>query len=155
YSHPGSRKPAMNRAAHELEQRLLQNHTRRHFFKDCALGLGKIALGSMLLSRGVSAQQPAPHAANPLAPRPPHFPAKVKNVIYLFMAGGPSQLELWDYKPRLVELNDQPIPQSFIEGRRFAFMSSFTSQVPKLLGTRRQFRQHGECGAWVSELLPH
>src|SRR5437660_8919625 len=88
-----------------------------------------------------------------MAPRPPHFKPRAKNVIYLFMAGGPSQLELFDYKPRLIELNGQPIPQSFIEGKRFAFMGS--SHGTKLLGTRRQFRQHGRCGAWVSELFPH
>ena len=69
------------------------------------------------------------------------------------MAGGPSQLELFDYKPKLVELNGQPIPQSFIEGKRFAFMDS--SHGTKLLGTRRAFKQHGQSGAWVSELFPH
>jgi hypothetical protein len=74
-------------------------------------------------------------------------------VIYLFMAGGPSQLELFDFKPKLVELNGQPIPQSFIEGKRFAFMGS--SHGTKLLGTRRRFKRHGPSGAWVSELFPH
>jgi hypothetical protein len=69
------------------------------------------------------------------------------------MAGGPSQLELFDYKPKLVELNGQPIPQSFIEGKRFAFMG--TSHGTKLLGTRRQFKRHGQSGMWVSELFPH
>jgi hypothetical protein len=69
------------------------------------------------------------------------------------MAGGPSQLELFDYKPRLVELNGQPIPQSFIEGKRFAFMG--TSHGTKLLGTRRAFQQHGQAGTWVSEMFPH
>jgi hypothetical protein len=88
----------MNPPESKLEQRLLQNRTRRHFFKDCALGLGKIALGSLLVERGLSSGQ-QPQAANPLAPRPPHFPPRVKNVIYLFMAGGPSQLELFDYSP--------------------------------------------------------
>src|SRR5437660_7315832 len=87
-----------------------------------------------------------------MAPRPPHFKPRAKNVIYLFMAGGPSQLNPFDYKPRLIELSGQPIPQSFIEGKRFAFMGS--SHGTKLLGTRRQFRQHGRCGAWVSELFP-
>jgi hypothetical protein len=82
-----------------------------------------------------------------------HHPAKAKNVIFLFMAGGPSQLELFDYKPRLQELNGQPIPQSYIEGKRFAFMG--TSHSVKLLGARRQFKKHGQSGAWVSDLLPH
>jgi hypothetical protein len=95
----------------------------------------------------------APKLVNPFAPKPPHFPARAKNIIYLFMAGGPSQLELFDYKPKLVELNGQPIPQSFIEGKRFAFMGS--SHGTKLLGTRREFKQHGQSGAWVSNLFPY
>ena len=81
------------------------------------------------------------------------FTPRAKNVIYLFMAGGPSQLELFDYKPKLVELNGQPIPQSYIEGKRFAFMGS--SHGTKLLGTRREFKQHGQSGMWVSNLFPH
>jgi hypothetical protein len=76
-------------------------------------------------------------------------------VIYLFMAGGPSQLELFDYKPQLQALNDQPVPQSFMDGKRFAFMDTFTKDVPKLMGTRRRFARHGQCGAWISECLPH
>ena len=116
------------------------------------MGLGGIALASLLSERKLFGATPEP-VANPMAPRPPHFKPRAKNVIYLFMAGGPSQLELFDYKPRLIELNGQPIPQSFIEGKRFAFMGS--SHGTKLLGTRRQFRQHGRCGAWVSELFPH
>jgi len=125
--------------------------TRRWFFQQCGLGLGGIGLASLLSERKLFGATPA--AANPTAPHPPHFKPRAKNVIYLFMAGGPSQLELFDYKPKLIELNGQPIPQSFIEGKRFAFMGS--SHGTKLLGTRRQFRQHGRCGAWVSELFPH
>ena len=131
---------------------ILPSLTRRHFFSRCAMGLGGIALASLLSERKLFGATPEP-VANPMAPRPPHFKPRAKNVIYLFMAGGPSQLELFDYKPRLIELNGQPIPQSFIEGKRFAFMGS--SHGTKLLGTRRQFRQHGRCGAWVSELFPH
>jgi hypothetical protein len=88
-----------------------------------------------------------------MAPRPPHFKPRAKNIIYLFMAGGPSQLELFDYKPKLIELNGQPIPESFIEGKRFAFMG--TSHGTKLLGTRRAFKQRGQSGMWVSEMFPH
>ena len=88
-----------------------------------------------------------------MAPKRGHHAAKAKNIIYLFMAGGPSQLELLDYKPKLIELNGQPIPQSFIEGKRFAFMDS--SHGTKLLGTRRTFKQHGKSGAWVSDLFPY
>jgi hypothetical protein len=133
-------------------QLLLQ--TRRHFFRQCGLGVGKIALASLLCEGRLLAGDKAAFV-NPLAPQQPHFPARVKNVIYLFMAGGPSQLELFDYKPRLQALNGQPIPDSYLKGKRFAFMDSFTKQVPKLLGTRRKFAQHGRCGAYVSELLPH
>ena len=125
--------------------------TRRQFFSRCAMGLGGIALASMFQERGLFAATPA--AVNPMAVKPPHFPAKAKNIIYLFMAGGPSQLELFDHKPRLNELNGQPIPQSFIEGKRFAFMGS--SHGTKLLGSRRQFKRHGQSGMWVSDLFPH
>ena len=96
-----------------------------------------------------------PRSANPLAARPGHFPARAKSVIYLFMAGGPSQLELFDYKPQLQKYSGQPIPDSFIKGRRFAFMDIFTKEHPKLLGTVRKFARHGQSGAWVSALLPH
>ncbi|MDO8542097.1 MAG: DUF1501 domain-containing protein [Opitutaceae bacterium] len=124
--------------------------TRRHFFSRCGVGLGGIALASLLGSRRLSAATPF---ANPLAPKPPQFAPRAKNVIFLFMAGGPSQLELFDYKPKLMELNGQPIPASFIEGKRFAFMG--TSHGTKLLGTRRTFSQHGNSGMWVSDLFPH
>src|SRR5688572_28873523 len=125
--------------------------TRRHFFSQCALGLGSVALGSLLNDQLLAAE--APKLVNPFAPKSPHFAPRAKNIIYLFMAGGPSQLELFDYKPKLVELNSQPIPQSFIEGKRFAFMSS--SHGTKLLGSRRVFKRHGQSGAWVSDLFPY
>ena len=126
--------------------------TRRQFFSRCALGLGSIALASLLKEQELFGAGAAA-SLNPMASRPPHFPAKAKNIIYLFMAGGPSQLELFDYKPKLQELNGQPIPDSFIEGKRFAFMGS--SHGTKLLGTRRAFKQHGQSGMWVSEMFPH
>ena len=134
-------------------ERQLLAITRRHFFGQCAVGLGSIALASMLgeTARGNEVRD----MANPMAPRKPHYRAKAKNIIYLFMAGGPSQLELFDYKPKLVELNGQPIPESFIAGKRFAFMDTFGKERPKLLGTRRNFARHGRNGAWVSELFPH
>jgi hypothetical protein len=134
----------------------LAAQTRRHFFSRCALGLGGIALASMLNGRKAYGADPAAGLtplSNPMAPRAGHFAPRAKNIIYLFMAGGPSQLELFDYKPKLVELNGQPIPPSLIEGKRFAFMDS--SHGTKLLGTRREFRQHGQSGAWVSDLFPH
>jgi len=137
-----------------LNPLLLQ--TRRHFFKDCSIGLGSLALCSLLNNNNLlRAQNQADSFGSPQAPRSPHFPAKAKSVIYLFMAGGPRQLELFDYKPKLQELNGQPIPESFIKNKRFAFMDLFTKEVPKLLGTKRRFARHGQCGAYVSECLPH
>ncbi|HYE31372.1 MAG TPA: DUF1501 domain-containing protein [Methylomirabilota bacterium] len=130
----------------------LQRATRRQFFSRCGMNIGGIALASLMNKAGMLSSSGA-QPANPMAPRAGHHKAKAKNVIYLFMAGGPSQLELFDYKPKLVELNGKPIPQSFIEGKRFAFMDS--SHGTNLLGTRRAFKQHGQSGAWVSELFPH
>jgi hypothetical protein len=115
------------------------------------MGLGSIALGSLLNDQLLAAN--SSKLVNPFEPKAPHIPPRAKNIIYLFMAGGPSQLDLFDYKPKLAELNGQPIPQSFIEGKRFAFMGS--SHGTKLLGTRREFKQHGQSGAWVSDLFPH
>src|SRR6266487_4105253 len=108
--------------------------TRRHFFRDCSIGLGSMALGSLLSNDRLLAapRDPAEPFSSLQVPRKPHFPAKAKSVIYLFMAGGPSQLELFDYKPKLQELNGQPIPESFIKNKRFAFMGS--SHGTKLLG---------------------
>ena len=128
--------------------------TRRHFFRDCAVGLGSVALASMIGERKLAAAESAP-VVNPLAAKPPHFAPKAKSVIYLFMAGGPSQLELFDYKPTLNQLNGKPIPESYIEGKRFAFMDMFTKEVPKLLGTRRKFARRGQSGQLVSDCLPH
>ena len=116
------------------------------------MGLGGIALASLLSDQKVLAA-PTTKLVNPLEPKPGHLPARAKNIIYLFMAGGPSQLELFDYKPKLIELNGKPIPQSFIEGKRFAFMGS--SHGTNLMGTRRAFKQYGRSGAWVSEMFPH
>lgn len=136
-----------------MNEQQLQLQTRRHFFQDCAFGVGKIALASLLTEGGLASAQP--RVVNPLAPKRPHFTGRAKNVIYMFMAGGPSQLELFDYKPRLQALNGEPIPDSYLRDRRFAFMSTFTREVPKLLGARRTFRQHGQSGAYVSDLMPH
>src|SRR4051812_20066891 len=141
----------------------LHSLTRRHLFGQCAMGLGSLALASLMADKGLAGttEGPAPvgpkiDLADPLAPRQGHYPAKARNVIYLFMAGGPSQLELFDYKPKLVELNGQQIPESYVAGRRFAFMSSFAGKErPRLLGTRRKFARHGKVGAWVSECFPY
>ena len=128
----------------------LSRLTRRHFLSRCAMGLGGMALASLDKRAWAAASGPLP---NPLAPKAPLFAPRAKNIIYLFMCGGPSQLELFDYKPKLVDLNGQPIPESYIAGKRFAFMD--TSHGTKLLGTRRAFARHGQSGAWVSELFPY
>jgi len=134
------------------EDMLLQLATRRHFFSRCGVGLGKLALLSLLSGEGIFAKPPT---NNPMQARPGHFPAKAKSVIYLFMAGGPSQLELFDFKPSLQKYSNQAVPDSLITGKRFAFMDSFTKEKPKLLGTSRAFKQYGSGSAWVSDLLPH
>jgi hypothetical protein len=152
--------------------RALLARTRRHFFADCGVGLGSMALASLLgegrpAGADTMAREEDPSgelaaagpsnggAASPLVVRPGHFPARARRVIYLFMAGGPSQLELFDYKPALRKYTGQPIPESFIRGHRFAFMDLFTRKPPQLLGSARAFARHGQSGAWVSALLPH
>src|SRR5258707_9961573 len=132
------------------EDKLLQFEARRHCFSRCGVGVGKIALASLLGEEMLSAA-----AVNPTAPKAPHFPAKVKNVIYLFMAGAPSQLELFDYKPVLKQYDGKSTPESLLKGKRFAFMDTFSKEPPKLLGTRREFKQYGKSGKHVSELLPN
>ncbi len=132
---------------------LLLHSTRRQFFAQCGVGLGSMALAS-LLGDGQARASESNRAVDPLAPRPGHFAPRAKSVIYLFMAGGPSQLELFDYKPELQKRHDQPIPDSFLAGKRFAFMDTFAKEQPKLLATARKFAQHGQAGAWVSECLP-
>jgi len=126
-------------------QEHLEHLTRRHFLKDCQLGLGAIALGSLMGNDAPGA------AADPLAPKKPHFAPKATRVIYLHMTGSPPNLDLFDYKPVLVEHHDQDCPAEFLEGKRFAF----TSGTPKLLGTPRTFTQHGQARHWMSDALVH
>ena len=133
---------------------LLLGNTRRHFFQKCFVGLGQVALAS-LLRHGRMAAANLPRVNNPLAPKDPHFKPKIKSVIYLFMAGGPSQFELFDFKPELQSYSGKPIPQSFLDGKRFAFMELFQKEPPKLLGTRRGFKRYGQSGQYVSECLPY
>src|SRR5215469_13557135 len=126
--------------------------TRRHFFRECGIGVGKIALAS-LLTKAFTARSTAasPQVADPLAPRRPHFAAKAKRVIHLFMAGAPSQLDLFDYKPQLAKLEGKPLPPSVIRGQRYAFIRPDAA----VLGPRFKFAKHGKCGAELSEMLPH
>ena len=140
----------------EAEESISRMYTRRHFLQDCAMGFGALALGSLLPSCGAGSSAaatggPAFDPAHPLAPRMPMFAARAKRVIYLHMAGAPSQLELFDYKPALQDLDGQDCPKSLLEGKRFAFIRG----VPKMLGPQAKFRQHGHSGAWISEHMPH
>jgi hypothetical protein len=126
--------------------------TRRHFFRECGIGVGKIALASLLTGASTArsaASSPSP--ADPLAPRRPHFAPKAKRVIHLFMAGAPSQLDLFDYKPELAKLEGKPLPPSVIRGQRYAFIRSDAA----VLGPRFKFAKHGRSGAELSEMLPH
>ena len=112
-----------------------------------------MALASLLNDGSATASAPD-RAGDPMTPRPGHFTPKAKSVIFLFMAGGPSQLELFDYKPELRKRHNQPIPDSFLAGKRFAFMDTFTKEKPKLLAADRTFARHGQSGAWISSCLP-
>jgi hypothetical protein len=130
-----------------VEKSTLKQVTRRHFFQQAGFGIGSLALAD-LFARDATAAEPG--AAQPAAQGGPHFRPRAKNVIFLFMAGGPSTLDLFDYKPKLNELNGQPCPESLIKGERFAFIRG----VPRLLGSPHAFRQHGKSGAQISSLLP-
>ena len=127
--------------------------TRREFLTTTASGIGGVAsLGTLLSSDGVLAR-PAPHLPrDPLAPQPPHFPPRAKACICVFMAGAPSQVDLFDPKPKLNELNGKALPKSMTENVRFAFIKK---ESATLLGSPRKFTRYGECGMELSDLLPH
>lgn len=141
----------------ELAVQKLQNQTRRHFLMDCVSKVGGLAMAPLLF--GCEPEQLIKKSSlnlserdlNPLAPLPPPFVGKAKSIIYLHMAGAPSQLELFDYKPELAKYHDKDCPESLLEGRKFAFIRG----VPKMLGPQAKFSQHGQSGAWVSDYLPH
>ncbi len=139
----------MNRPLRNPAAPAMLNQTRRHFFQDCGVGVGKIALASLLAGSTTAAR--AGGDERPTAPKPTHFPAKVKRVIFLFMAGAPSQLELFDYKPKLRELEGKPLPPSVIKGQRYAFIQPDAA----VLGPRFKFARHGASGTELSEMLPH
>ncbi len=130
----------------QIRQERLQTITRRHFFGRTAAGIGGMALGSLLGDSLLASS-----SANPLAPKQPHFAARSKRIIYIHMAGSPSQLDLFDYKPKLKELSGQPCPDSLFKKERFAFIKG----VPKMLGTPHTFSRHGQSGLELSHLLPH
>ncbi|MBS1854773.1 MAG: DUF1501 domain-containing protein [Acidobacteria bacterium] len=120
--------------------------SRRRFFRDCAGGIGTIALSQLLAKEGRAA---AP--VNPLAPKPPHFPAKAKNVIFLFMEGGPSQLDLFDPKPELEKWHGKPLPPEMTKGLRLAF----TKPNAAVLASPRKFTPYGQSGIEFSDYIPH
>ena len=119
--------------------------TRRWFFEQCGVGLGAMALGNLLGDASFAA------TVNPLAPKQPHHAPKAKSVIFLFMAGAPSHLELFDYKPQLAKFDGTLPPAELLKGYRAAFINPSS----KLLGPKFSFARHGRCGAELSELLPH
>jgi hypothetical protein len=129
----------------------LKNISRRHFLFESAVGIGAFALGGIMGCGSRREEKIVNTVFDPLAPKPSHFPGKAKRVIYLHMAGAPSQLELFDYKPELVKLNNQLCPPSLLEGKRFAFIRG----TPKMLGPQATFKQRGQSGNYVSDHLPH
>ena len=134
----------------ELRAEYARLVTRRWFFRQCGVGLGSIALGS-LLGADKAFGASSPKISNPLAPRAPHFKPKAKRVIYLFMAGAPSQLDLFDYKPALAKFNGKPVPAEVVMGQKYAFIKPDAA----LYATEFKFAKHGQCGAEISEALPH
>ena len=146
--------------AGEVAFEFLQARTRRHFLRSLGGGLGSLFVGTMgsKFAPSVKAARAettaldfSRDASTPLSELPPQFPAKVRRVIYLHMAGAPSQLELFEHKPELKRLDGQDCPASFLAGKRFAFISG----VPKLLGSQYPFHQAGQSGQWISDRLPH
>ncbi|MBL7872889.1 MAG: DUF1501 domain-containing protein [Cyclobacteriaceae bacterium] len=143
-----------HRLLKEVEKAALQHKTRRHFLKESAMGLGALAMGALFPGCEPKSSVFGNNffdPTNPLAPKPPMFPGKAKSVIYIHMAGAPSQLELFSYKPELSKLDGQDCPPSLLEGKKFAFIRG----VPKMLGPQAKFKQHGQSGLWLSENLPH
>jgi hypothetical protein len=144
----------------ELQQAALRRETRRHFLHTCSTGLGAMALSSVLGGCGFLGRKDDPTTAPGAGPaldaggtsaRPASFAPKAQRVIYIHMAGSPSQLELFDYKPELIKYSGKDCPQELLTGKKFAFIRG----VPKMLGPQGKFAQHGQSGAWISDYLPH
>ncbi|HUG90036.1 MAG TPA: DUF1501 domain-containing protein [Planctomycetaceae bacterium] len=149
--------PAFNSPARNIAQ------TRRDFLTTTASGLGLVGLGSLLTGDGLLSPTtaraaptpggtPPADAANPLRPRRPHFAPRAKSCIFIFMAGAPSHVDLFDPKPKLKDLDGQPLPESMLKSVRFAFIQKETAV---LKGSPRRFTPHGECGMELSDFLPH
>ncbi len=133
----------------ELSREMLRASTRRHFFRQSGFGIGAAALTGLLNNSLFASEVHAD--TNPLAAKAPMFPAKAKSIIYLFMAGAPSQVDLLDSKPTLQKYDGQNVPAELTKGERFAFIKG----TPKLLGSPYEFKRCGTSGAEISELLPH
>ncbi len=129
----------------------LLHQTRRHFLRDCTSGLGALWFAANTGRSWGAAGAPARDMARPLTPTAPQLPGRAKRVIYLHMAGSPSQLDLFDYKPELARQDGKDCPSSILAGKSFAFIQG----VPKMLGPQFPFKQHGQSGQWVSDRLPH
>jgi len=123
---------------------------RRYFLQDCGVGLGKMALAGLLANSVPQVSRGAP-SQDPLAPRKPHFPGKAKAVIHLFMAGGPSQYELFTPKPELSQLEGKPLPASIIGNQRYAFIRPDAA----VMGGQFPFQRYGDSGAELSTAIPH
>jgi uncharacterized protein (DUF1501 family) len=135
---------------HPNQQHILQS--RRDFLATSASGIGMLAVASLLKQEGLLAAEGAQGAANPLAPRAPHFAPKAKSCIFIYLEGAPSQIDLFDPKPKLNELDGQPLPESMTKNVRFAFIQKETA---RLMGCPRKFTPHGQCGMELSDFLPH
>jgi hypothetical protein len=147
----------MHDCEHEDLLQRAQRQTRRRFLAGAGYGMGMLALADLLASDGAgqAAEGGATDDAalvNPLAPKPPHFAPKAKQCIFIFLEGAPSQIDLFDPKPKLNELNGQPLPESLVKNVRFAFIKKETAV---LLGSPRKFGKHGKCGMEFSDLLPN
>ncbi|HJZ59125.1 MAG TPA: DUF1501 domain-containing protein [Gemmataceae bacterium] len=132
---------------HPIHEHLLQS--RRNFLATSANGVGLLALATLLQRDG---RLVAADPANPLAPKPPHFAPKAKNCICIYLEGAPSQIDLFDPKPKLNELHGQKLPESFTKNVRFAFLQKDTAVI---LGSKRTWKKYGGCGMELSEFLPH
>jgi hypothetical protein len=130
-----------------LQQQILQSQTRRQFLGTGGVGLGSIALASLLGNHANANVSIDP--IRPQQPRKTHAPAKAKRVIYLHMTGSPPTLDLFDHKPELIKREGQNCPDEYLKGKRFAF----TSGVPRLMGTPHKFQRHGQSGALFSDAL--
>src|SRR5437870_5519830 len=135
----------------ELRSEYSKYVNRRWFFRQCGVGLGSIALSSLLDAGRAFGAGSLAGGAHPLASRLPQFKPKAKRVIYLFMGGAPSQLDLFDYKPALAKYNGQPVPKEVVMGQKYAFIKPDAA----LFASEFKFAKQGQCGAELSEALPH